>query len=538
MAPDISDDAFDYVIVGGGTAGCVLAARLSEDASRSVLLLEAGGDERGLMMRVPAGVVALYRAGRQHWGYVSEPEIHAAGQALPYRMGRLLGGSSAINAMLWARGAAAVFDGWAALGCDGWSWREVEPLYRRIEHFGDPADPHMGRDGPIAVARGCAGASPLNAAFLEAASQAGLGWTDNCNGPRQEGACVLHRNVGGGERSDVYRGYLAPVRARPNLAVRCGAPAERLLVSRGRVAAVDIRIGGRLERVRALREVLLCAGALASPQLLMLSGIGDDAALARHGIEARHVLPGVGRNLHTHPTIRLAFDCLRPVSLLPWTRPPGSWLAGARWLLSRRGMAATNHMDVGCWLKTSPQLAFADAQITFVPLSLGSGYGHGEGHGFDIYMELVGVKSRGWLALRSPDPAQPPRFRFNFLEDRRDLAAFRRGARLMREIAGQPAFDGLRGRERSPGRAVTRDDDLGAWIARTVGISHHLAGSCRMGPPGDPDAVVGPDLKLHGLEGLRIADCSVMPFVTNGNTHAPAVMIGEKAADLVRAEAP
>ncbi len=532
----MAETQFDYVIVGGGTAGCVLAARLTEDPDIRVLVLEAGPDRRGPMNRAPAGVVGLYRAGRLHWDYMSEPEAHAGGRALPYKMGKTLGGSSSINALLWVRGAPAVYDGWAERGCAGWSYEDVEPIFRRIERFSDPSDPHMGRGGPIGIAKGNPGASPLNAAFMKAMAEAGHPATDNYNGPDQDGACILHRNTDRGERSDVYREYLTPARKRPNIEIRCRVHVERLAIEGRRVVGVEYALGGRVVRVLPRRETLLCAGSIASPQLLLLSGIGDPDALEPHGIPPCHELRGVGRNMHTHPAIRVSYACTQPVSLLAWTRPPKKWLAGLEWLIRRTGMAATNHMDAGFFVRTRPGLAFADAMITFTPLALAGNYDDSGVEGFETYMELVGVKSRGRLTLRSADPRARPVFRFNFLEDRRDLVAFRKGARLMREIVAQPAFDPYRGEELSPGAHVATDGALDRWIRETCNISHHIAGTCRMGAADDPDAVVGPDLRLRGLDGLRVADNSVMPFVSNGNTHAPAVMIGEKASDLIRGE--
>ncbi|MBN35443.1 MAG: choline dehydrogenase [Rhodospirillaceae bacterium] len=530
----MSEQGFDYVIVGGGTAGGVLASRLTEDPIIRVLVVEAGPDHRGLMNRVPAGVLGLYQAGTLHWDYKAKPEEHASGQVLPYKMGKIIGGSSSINSMLWTRGAPAVYDGWAAEGCTGWSYDDIEPLYRRIERASVPDDQVMGQSGPIGLTRGNPSSSPLNEAFLEAAQQAGHPLTENYNGPIQDGACVLYRNTDNGERSDVYRGYLEPARKRPNLTIRCNTAVERIVFDGKRATGVEVMIGGRREVVTAKREVLLCAGAIASPQLLMLSGIGNPAALTPHGIPVQHELPGVGKNLHTHPAVRVAFTCTKPVSLLRWTKPPLKWLAGIEWLLKRTGAAATNHMDVAVYARTDPGLPFADAMLDFTPLVLGRDNSDGSIEGFAVYMELVSVKSRGRLELRSSDPRARPVFGFNFLEDERDLTAFRTGVHMMRKIVGQSAFDPWREAELDPGADVNSDDEINDWIRRTVTLSHHVAGSCRMGAADDPQAVVAPDLKVRGLKGLRVADNAIMPFVTNGNTHAPAIMIGEKAFDLVR----
>ena len=525
--------AFDYIIAGGGTAGSVLAARLTEDPANRVLILEAGTGRRSLMHRIPAGVLSLYQSGRYHWDYRSEPEELAAGRAYPYKMGKGLGGSSSINALLWVRGAPGVFDSWAADGAVGWSWRDVEPLFRRIEYFEDIADPHMGHEGPIAVIRGTPESSLFNETFLAAGVEAGLSFNGNYNGPDQEGIAVLHRNTRGGERSDVWTEYLKPAIGRPNLVIRCDTPVDRLVIEAGRVTGVAVRKDGRHEIIHASREVLLCAGAIGSPQLLMLSGIGDPASLAPHGIEVCHELPGVGANLHTHPTIRCGYTARKSERLASWTRPPKKWLAGARWLADRKGVAATNHMDVGCFLRSGGDVAWPDIQMTLTPMLVGMTYDDALADGFGVYTELVGIRSRGFVRLRADDPQAPPRFRFNFLAEERDRETFRIGAGMIREIVSQPAFNPVRGREIGPGADVTTPADLDLWVSRNIGITHHLAGTCRMGAPGDPRSVVGPDLRLMGLDGLRIADNSIMPVVTSGNTHAPAIMIGEKASDLI-----
>jgi len=524
---------YDYVIVGGGTAGCVLANRLTADPAVSVLVLEAGPAWRGLQLRIPAAVSMLYQGGRYHWRHRSEPETFAAGQRLPYKMGRILGGSSAINGMIWVRGNPADFDGWAAAGCTGWSWADVAPIYRQIEDFEDPADSDMGHGGPIAVARGDIVRAPLNRAFVEAGAQAGFPLNDNHNGRDQIGFGAMHRNTRRGARSDVHDGYLAPVRRRPNLHIQTDATVERIVIESGHAVAVAYRQGGRSNRAEVGREVLLCAGALGSPQLLQLSGIGAPDHVGSLGLDVRQALPGVGSNLHTHPVIKLSYACLKPVSVYPWTRPPRSWLAGALWLLGRWGPAGSNHMEVGAFLRSRPDLIQPDLIVTLVPITFDGIFGTATRHGFDIYVELIGCRSRGSTMAVSTDPEVSPSFRFNFLEDPRDIEALRRSAQIVRDLVNQPAFAPYRGEELSPGAAVSGAAEVDRWLRESVAVTHHLAGTCRMGPADDPLAVVGPDLRVHGIAGLRVADASIMPTVVSGNTHAAVIMIGERAADIM-----
>ncbi len=523
----------DFVIIGGGTAGCVLASRLTQDPTVKVLIIEIGPHYRGLPIQIPAALGDLYEKGVYHWGYQSEPEPCAGGRRLPYKMGRLLGGSSAINGLVWVRGNPLDFDDWAASGCPGWKYDDLAPVFRRIEAFEDNGDNEMGRDGPIPIMRGRPENYLLSKAFLHAATQAGYGFNPNHNGRLQEGFCALQRNIRNGRRGDVYQGYLKPALKRPNLKVFTGTPVERIIISNGVAQGVEYRVGGELRQIRALREIILAAGSIASPQLLELSGIGDREILSNSGVEAVHNLPGVGRNLHTHPTIKLTYECTKPVSLYASTRLPGRWLAGMEWLWRRTGPAATTHFEAGAFLKSDPSLDRPDLQFTFLPLSLESMTESHKGHGFQIYIEQIGCHSRGFTHIRSSDIADQPAFRFNYLHDDRDLAACRKGVRMVRSLISQPAFAAYRGKEFSPGAAVIHDADIDDWLRCTVSLSHHLAGSCRMGPADDPEAVVGPDLKLHGITGLRVADASIMPRITSANTHAATVMIAERAVDFI-----
>ncbi|MCW3782099.1 GMC family oxidoreductase [Defluviimonas salinarum] len=524
----------DYVIVGGGTAGCVLAARLTEDPSVSVTLIEAGPENRGLLVQMPAGLGALYDKGALHWPFKAEAEPYAADKVLPYKMGRVLGGSSAINGLVWARGNPRDFDDWAEAGCTGWSWADIEPIFRRIEDFKDENDPHMGHDGPIPVKRGRAECNVLANAFLAAAAEAGHRINPNHNSGDQDGFCALHQNTRDGRRGDVYEGYLRPVRSRPNLRIHTGQPVLRVLLDGSR--AIGVEVGTRTGTVvhRARRDVILAAGAVASPQLLELSGIGDPAVLSRAGVALRHNLPGVGENFHTHPTIALTYRCSKPVSILNATRGAGKIAAGLRWILTRTGPAATNHFEAGAFLRAFPDSDRPDYQITFLPLALGGTTGAVMLHGYQIYIELVGCRSRGYCHVASASVEDQPRFRFNFLQDPRDIEVYKRAVETARTLAAQPALAALTEAELVPGREIQGAAEVEAWIRRCASISHHLVGSCRMGPSGDPMAVVGPDLRVHGLDGLRVVDASIMPRVTSANTHATTIAIAEKAADMIR----
>lgn len=520
----------DYVIVGGGTAGCVLAARLSEDPSVSVVMLEAGPHYRGLPIHMPAAFGALYETGRYHWPYKAKAECFAADKVLPYKMGRLVGGSSAINGMVWSRGNPLDYDDWQAMGCEGWDYDSLEPIFRRIEAFENRDDPTMGHDGRIPITAGRPESQTLSRAFLQAASEAGEHINPNCNSRQQEGFCALHRNTRNGRRGDVYQGYIRPILSRPNLTILPNCTVNRLTLNGRHVTGAQTN----KVRYRARRETLLCAGAIGSPQLLELSGIGHPDVLAQAGVIVAHNLHGVGENLHTHPTISLTFLCSHPVSILKATKGLWKIIAGIQWMLTRRGPAATNHFEVGAFLKSHVGADRPDYQLTFLPLALGDTTGAIGQHGFQVYIELVGCKSRGQSHIHCADAAAQPEFGFNFLESPQDVQIYKKAVQKVRHVISQPAFSEYLDRELVPGAEVTSDADLENWIRKCAGISHHLVGSCKMGPSTDPLAVVSPELKIHGLLGIRVIDASIMPKVTTGNTHAATIAIAEKAADMIQ----
>jgi choline dehydrogenase len=524
----------DFVIVGGGTAGCVLAARLSEDPKTTVVVLEVGDHYRGLRIHMPGAIGSLYDEGAHHWPYRSAPEPHAENRILPYKMGRVVGGSSAINGLVWVRGNARDFDDWEGAGNPGWGYASMAPIFRRIESFEDRADPDMGHDGPIPVMRGRAAEQILCDAFLKSAQRAGYPLNPNYNSPSQDGFSALQRNTRNGRRGDVYEGYIRGIRRRPNLRMMPGCRVSRIELSGATATGVVATAKGREFRVFAEREVVLSAGTIASPQLLELSGIGDPAHLKSAGVPLRHALPGVGNNLHTHPTIKLTFSCTKPVSLYRATRPLGRLLAGVQWVLRKTGPAATSHFEAGAFLRSDPSCDRPDYQLTFLPLALDGATRAKSGHGFQIYVELIGCRSRGQTHVRSGDIGCQPVFRMNYLRDDRDTAVLTKAVQVVREVVSQPPLEGYREAETEPGAQVVTTQDIAAWLRRTVSFSHHLVGTCKMGPESDSLAVVDSHLRVRGIARLRVVDASIMPAITSGNTHAPVIAIAEKASDLIR----
>jgi len=524
---------YDFIIAGGGTAGCVLADKLSEDKNHRVLMIEVGPRYRGLSVQMPAALGKMYESGKYHWQYRSQPEPFANGKRLAYKMGRILGGSSAINGLVYLRGHCADYDGWAAMGCDGWSFKDVEQIFRRIENFENKHDPHMGTFGRIGVVDRDSGSSVLNQCFLTAGREAGHPFTDNLNSASRHGFGYLPRNTRCGKRSDVYAAYLQTALGRDNLTVVCNARVEKILLESGRATGLIYSLRSECKTARARHEVILSCGSLGTPQLLQLSGIGDPDLLGGLEIPPLHALPSVGKNLHTHPTISFAWQCKRAVSIFPYTRAPRSWLAGLQWLLFKKGVASSNHFEVAALLKSRPDLDRPDLELTFLPLALNGIAKSTGGHGFQIYVELVGCKSRGETKICSADAGDLPAFHFNFLHDERDIAALRKAVPMVREIVAQPGFATYRGEEIAPGPGVQSAGEINRWIRQNVSLSHHLVGSCRMGPADDPATVVTPDLRLLGIEGLRVVDASIMPEVTSSNTHAAVIMIAEKAADMI-----
>jgi choline dehydrogenase len=530
---------FDYVIVGAGSAGCVLATRLTEDPQVRVLLIEAGPADRSWRIAMPAAVGSLLSSDRFNWNYVSDPEPGLDNRRLTHPRGRVLGGSSSINGMVYIRGHARDYDGWAGSGLRGWDYASVLPYFKRAEHHLHGDDDYHGGSGPLAVHAPDLSASPLAAAFVQAAIQCGYGFSTDVNGERQEGFGRIDRTTTPrGRRASVARTYLAPASGRANLTVMTGALAHRILFEGTRAVGVEYSCNGRIERARAEREVIAAAGAINSPQLLQLSGVGAGAALSAAGIRPFHELPAVGAHLNDHPDIVVQHECAEPVSIYPANRGLGRITAGLRWFAGLPGLAGSNHFEAGGFIRSRAGIEYPDLQLTFMPLAIKPGTIDDVGmHSFQVHIDLMRPKSLGSVTVRSADPTAAPAIRFNYLSDPEDREDLRTSVRLTREILAQPALARYRGRELNPGDAVRSDAELDAWVRRNVETCYHPVGTCRMGA--DPDrSVVDAECRVHGIDGLRVVDASVMPSIISGNTNAPTIMIAEKMSDIIRGHSP
>ena len=532
---DQAEERFDFIVTGAGSAGCVVAARLSESGRYRVLLLEAGGKDRNPWIHIPMGFAYLYADPRTNWMYESEPEKELNGRALYQPRGKVLGGTSSINGMVYMRGNAADYDEWRQRGCTGWDYDSVLPYFRKAEDQERGADAFHGVGGPLRVSN-----QPfrheLADALIDAAVQAGLPRNDDVNGASQEGAGYFQSTTGRRRRWSTATAYLKPARGRANLVVRTNAMATTILFDGARAVGVAYRQDGRDRTAHADREVIVSGGVFNSPQLLQLSGIGPGALLQAFGIPVVRDNHAVGAHMHDHFYVRLAWRCTRPITMNEVARSPvRKAIAMLRYQLFKTGPLSANGVLAGAFARSDPRLDRPDLQFNFTPWSYASRDANGAiPHpfpGFSLSAIHLRPDARGSVMLKSPDPMAPPALRFNFLRTAYDIQATIAGMRLARKIAQQPALAPYVAEEIIPGPAIRSDADFEASI-RQNGISNlHPVGTCRMGPEGD--TVVDPRLRVHGVDRLRVVDASVMPVVVAGNTNAPTIMIGEKAADMI-----
>lgn len=527
---------YDYVIIGGGSAGCTLAARLSEDPAASVCLLEAGGANKELLVRMPAGVGNLIKdKGKHNWGFWTEPEPHLNNRRLWWPRGRGLGGSSAINGMIYMRGHQRDYDDWRQMGLTGWGWDDVLPYFRRLEgHHRGPSDGLHGHDGPLHVSAGESD-SPFHDALIEAGRQAGYPVTDDFNGAEQEGFGRYDLTISDGQRWSAAAAYLNPALARPNLTVVTGARTSRIVVERGRAAAVEYLRGQERCRVEVLGEALLAAGAVQSPHILQLSGIGDAADLRDVGVTPVHDLPGVGANMQDHLDVIMNWTTRGLVTGYSATRGLSMLKTGVNYMLRGQGLGRQQFLESGAFLRSREGLERPDVQIHGV-LAIMRDHGRTQvkQDGFSLHLCQLRPESRGRISLASPDPTADPLIFANYLSAHEDRRVMRECVKIGRDVASQHALDPYRADEIYPGVSVRSDEEVDAWVRATAETIYHPVGTCKMGADGDPMAVVGGDLRVRGIDRLRVIDASVMPTLVGSNTNAPTIMIAEKAADMIR----
>ena len=526
-------ETFDYIIVGAGSAGCVLASRLTEDPNTTVALLEFGGSDSSIFIQMPTALSIPMNMNKYNWGYESEPEPSLDNRRMHCPRGKVLGGSSSINGMVYVRGHAMDYDQWQEKGARDWDYRHCLPYFKKADDWVFGSDDYRQQGGPLSVNNGNNMKNPLYQAFVEAGAEAGYMKTDDYNGRQQEGFGPMHMTVKNGVRWSTANAYLKPARQRPNLKVITGALSQRIVLDGKRATGVEFIRGGRKQVVNARREVILSAGPIASPHLLQLSGIGPGAVLKQAGIDVVHDLSGVGENLQDHLEFYFQYRCQQPITLNGELNPWRKFLIGARWLLTKKGLGATNHFESCAFIRSKAGVKWPDIQYHFLPGAMRyDGNAAFDGHGFQVHVGHNRPSSRGTIRARTPSIQDKPEILFNYLQTQDDIEGFRACVRLTREIIAQSAMDAYRGPEIQPGEGVQSDEEIDAFVRSAVESAYHPSCACRMGE--DDMAVVDSETRVRGIEALRLVDSSIFPTIPNGNLNSPTIMLAERAADIIK----
>ena len=528
---------FDYIIVGAGSAGCVLANRLSENPVNSVLLLETGGSDKSIFIKMPTALSIPMNTPKYAWQFHSEPEPYLNNRKMHCPRGKVLGGSSSINGMVYVRGHAKDFDEWENHGAQGWSYQSCLPYFKKAETWYQGENDYRGGKGEMGVNNGNQMQNPLYRAFINAGRQAGYAATNDYNGQQQEGFGPMHMTIKNGVRSSTSRAYLDPIKKRKNLTIITGALVKKVNLVGKRATGVEYSIGSRNYQVTANKDVILSAGSIGSPHILQLSGIGDPEVLKEAGVAVQHDLPGVGKNLQDHLEFYFQYKCKQPITLngkLDWL---SKGLIGARWILNKTGLGASNHFESCAFIRSKAGIEWPDIQYHFLPAAIRyDGKSAFDGHGFQVHVGHNKPKSRGAVNIQTNNPNDPPKIQFNYLQHPEDIAGFRACVRLTREIISQAAFDEYRNGEIQPGEHIQTDAQIDQFVREAAESAYHPSCSCKMGE--DDMAVVNSQTQVHGIQGLRVVDSSIFPTIPNGNLNAPTIMVAEKAADMILGKPP
>lgn len=528
---------YDYIIVGAGSAGCVLANRLSEDSNNHVLLLETGGSDKSIFIQMPTALSIPMNTDKYAWQFYTEEEPYLDNRKMHCPRGKVLGGSSSINGMVYVRGHACDFDEWEEAGAKDWGYQHCLPYFKRAESWYLGGNTYRGDNGPLGVNNGNEMENPLYRAFIDAGKQAGYPITDDYNAKQQEGFGPMHMTVQGGKRCSASRAYLDPIKDRSNLTILTHVMVEKVLLEGKKAVGVQYRQKGELHNAMATKKVILSAGSIGSPQLLQLSGIGDESHLREVGVEPKHHLPGVGQNLQDHLEFYFQFRCKKPITINGKLDIFSKGLIGARWLLFKDGLGASNHFESCAFIRSKEGVKWPDLQYHFLPAAIRyDGKSAVKGHGFQVHIGHNKPKSRGRVKITSTDPTTSPSILFNYLQHEEDIEGFRACVRLTREIIHQQAFDEYRGEEIQPGESVQSDEEIDAFVREAVESAYHPSCTCKMGE--DEMAVVDSQTRVRGIENLHVVDSSIFPTIPNGNLNAPTIMVAEKAADIILGKPP